>query len=176
MTGEEQKPLADNVILIGMAGVGKSTIGILLARALGKDFIDVDILIQNGEGDRLQAILESHGGEGFLKVEERYVRGLHPRNAVISTGGSVVHSTEAMQHLKTLGTVVLIEAPLDVLKTRVHNVDTRGLVMLNAPDFDALYDLRKPMYRQWADEVVQSDGCAHDQVVDRVLNALNQTR
>lgn len=165
-----------NVILIGMAGVGKSTIGILLARALGKDFIDVDILIQTGEGARLQEILDTRGGEEFLKIEQRYVLGLHPPNAVISTGGSVVHSPEAMEHLKSLGTIVLLETPLEILKTRVHNVNARGLVMMDAPNFDTLYAIRQPMYRNWADVTVDCSGRSHDGVVDAILEAVNQAR
>lgn len=168
--------MIENIILIGMAGVGKSTIGLLLARVLGMDFIDVDLEIQKGEGDRLQEILDTHGGEAFLKIEERYVLALHPTNAVISTGGSVVHSPKAMEHLKSLGTVVLLEAPVEILKARVHTANPRGLVMLGAPDFETLYETRKPMYRQWADIAVPCNGLTHDQVVDAVLTALNRTR
>lgn len=165
-----------NIVLIGMAGVGKSTVGLLLARVLGKDFIDVDIEIQKGEGDRLQEILDAHGGEAFLKIEERYVLGLHPANAVISTGGSVVHSPKAMEHLKSLGTVVLLEAPVETLKARVHTANPRGLVMMGAPDFETLYTMRQPLYRQWADAVVTCERCTHDQVVDAILKALNESR
>lgn len=168
--------MADNIILIGMAGVGKSTIGLLLARALGKDFIDVDIQIQNGEGDRLQEILDTLGGEAFLKVEEKYVLGLRPSNAVVSTGGSVVHSPKAMEHLKSLGTIVLLEAPVDVLKARVHTANPRGLVMMGAPDFETLYAARQPLYRRWADAIVACEGRTHDQVVDGILTAIKQSR
>lgn len=167
---------ADNIILIGMAGVGKSTIGVLLARALRKDFLDVDLLIQREEGEKLQAIIDREGGEAFLKVEQRHVLSLAPSNAVVSTGGSVVHSPDAMAHLKGLGTVVLLEAPVEVLKTRVHNVDTRGLVMAGAEDFDALYALRKPMYREYAGMIVDCEGCTHDGVVDAILDALHEAR
>lgn len=164
-----------NIVLIGMAGVGKSTIGILLARALGKDFVDVDIVIQTGEGGRLQEILDAQGGEGFLRLEEGYVLKLKPQNAVISTGGSVVHSPKAMEHLKSLGTVVLLEAPAAVLKFRVRNADPRGLVMMGEKDFDGLYRLRQPLYRKYADIVVQCDELPHDAVVDAVLKALNES-
>ena len=165
-----------NVTLIGMAGVGKSTVGVLLARVIGKEFIDVDLEIQKGEGERLQSVLDQHGGEAFLKIEEKYVLGLRPENAVISTGGSVVHSPRAMAHLKSLGSVILLEAPVEVLKARVHTANPRGLVMMGAPDFESLYEMRQPLYRRWADAVVTCEGCTHDQVVDSILKALHETR
>lgn len=166
----------NNIILIGMAGVGKSTIGVLLARALRRDFIDVDIRIQQAEGRKLQDIIDSEGGDAFLAVEARHVQTLKADNAVISTGGSVVHSPAAMAHLKSLGTVVLLEAPLDLLQRRVHNADTRGLVMMGAQNFEELYELRKEMYRRYADVTVSCAERSHDEVVDAVLDAIRETR
>lgn len=165
----------DNLILIGMAGAGKSTVGVLLARALGKDFVDVDILIQNGEGERLQDILDTRGGAAFLGIEERYVLGLHPINAVVSTGGSVVHSPKAMAHLKSLGTLILLEAPLETLKARVRNADPRGLVMLGARSFEELYERRKPLYRGYADLTIDCANRSHDGVIAEILSVLDKS-
>lgn len=166
----------DNIILIGMAGVGKSTVGVLLARALRKDFVDTDILIQNGEGGRLQEILDAQGGDAFLDIEQRYVLALRPSNSVVSTGGSVVHSPAAMAHLKSLGMLVLLEAPLETLRARVHNADPRGLVMQGARTFEELYELRRPLYRGYADAVIDCAGRTHDEVVDAILSALRESR
>ena len=143
----------NNIILTGMPGSGKSTVGVVLAKELCMDFIDTDVLIQSGEGAALQEIVDSRGLDELLAVEVRIVLGLDVSNTVIAPGGSVVLSDEAMTALKQSGVVVFLDTPLYVIERRI-DMYTRGII--KSPE-DSLGDVcrkREPQYRRWADMTV----------------------
>lgn len=161
-----------NIVLIGMAGAGKSTIGVLLAKALSRTFVDTDLVIQAAEGRRLQDILDRDGVEAFRRLEEKHVLALEARGAVIATGGSVVYSARAMTHLKAHGIVVYLYLPVEALERRVTNLDSRGIVMGPGQTFAAVYRERQPLYERYADLSVDCTGFGHDAVVERTIAAL----
>lgn len=140
-----------NIILIGMAGAGKSTIGPVLARIAQKQFIDIDSLISEQTGMTLQDFLNRFGRKRFQEQEEQTLLGIRVQNHVIATGGSAIYSRAGMEHLKKSGPVVLLDADLEILEQRVDNEDSRGLVNPEAASFRDLYTSRLPLYRKWAD-------------------------
>lgn len=140
-----------NIVLIGMPGAGKSTVGVLLAKALRMPFIDTDLLIQNQENCYLQELLDSRGLEGFIKIEEDIVLGLDVESHVIATGGSVIYSEAAIRHLKAHGIVVFLDTKMYQLERRLKNARTRGIAMKNGQTLETLYIERVPLYRRYAD-------------------------
>ena len=146
-----------NIILTGMPGSGKSTVGVILAKELGLDFVDTDILIQRGEGVMLQRLLDTRGVEGFLATEERYITDLTCTGTIIAPGGSVVLSDSAMQHLKGLGTVVFLDTPITVITGRI-DVYTRGIVKHPEQSLADVLAEREPLFRKYADLTVDCRG------------------
>lgn len=144
----------DNVTLIGMPGSGKSTVGVLLAKLLGYQFLDVDLLIQEREGALLQDILDSRGTAAFLDAEEEAVRTLNCRRTVIAPGGSAVCREGAALHLKGLGPVVYLQVPLEELTRRIRNLSTRGIAMEPGQTLADVMAFRQPLYCKYADLVV----------------------
>ena len=144
----------DNITLIGMPGSGKSTAGVLLAKLLGYQFLDVDLLIQEREGALLQEILDSRGTAAFLDAEEAAVRSLDCRRTVIAPGGSAVCREGAALHLKGLGPVVYLQVSLEELTRRVQNLSTRGIAMEPGQTLADVMAFRDPLYRKYADLVV----------------------
>ena len=161
-----------NIILIGMPGAGKSTVGVLLAKALSRDFVDTDVLIQAAEGRRLQEIIDSDGLDEFLALEERHVLALKLLRAVIATGGSVVYSERAMTHLKRHGSVVYLQLPLSHLEARITDMDSRGVVIAPWQNLADLYHERLPLYEHYADRSIDCAGLNHRRVVEAILEAL----
>ncbi len=161
-----------NIVLIGMPGAGKSTVGVLLAKVTGRSFLDTDVCIQAAEGRPLQEIIDREGLAVFRAIEERHVLGLECRRHVIATGGSVVYSDAAMRHLKQQGWVVYLDLPVARIRARLRNLSARGVVMLPGQTLDALYVERAPLYHQYADVVVSCEGLDHEAVVERVLQGL----
>ena len=159
----------DNIVLIGMPGVGKSTTGVLLAKALSRDFIDTDVVIQAAEGRRLQEIIDSEGLDAFLARVEDHVLALHVRHAVVATGGSVVYSDRAMTHLRKAGMVVYLKLPLADLEARITDMDSRGVVIAPWQDLAGLYHERLPLYDHFADITVDCTALSHDQVIGKIL-------
>jgi shikimate kinase len=166
----------DNVVLIGMPGVGKSTLGVLLAKATSRNFVDTDVLIQARERRGLPEILATEGREGFRRIEEAAVVALDCRDTVIATGGSVVYGERAMAHLKNRGTVVHLELPLAQLKQRLRDLKVRGVVMAEGQTLDDLFAERAPLYQRHADLTVDCSGATHEEVVDRLVAALAVAR
>jgi shikimate kinase len=160
---------SDNIILIGMPGAGKSTVGVLLAKALSRQFVDTDLIIQASEGRRLQEIIDRDGLAAFRAVEERHVLAMKHSGAVLATGGSVVYSPSAMAHLKASGTAVYLELPLKDLAQRITNMDTRGVARAPEQSFAALYAEREPLYREYADITVPCAKLGHDDTVQAIL-------
>lgn len=146
-----------NIVLIGMPGSGKSTVGVLLAKMVGYDFVDTDILIQQQEGKKLYKIIEEDGLEHFKKVENEVNSKLNLDKTVIATGGSVIYGQEAMKNLIKLGTVVYLKVSKEELKTRIGDFKTRGIAMEKGKTFDDLYMERTPMYEKYANITIESE-------------------
>jgi len=161
-----------NIILIGMPGAGKSTVGVVLAKTLGMQFIDTDILIQERTGRMLQEILDEDGPDAFKRIEEETIRSLQPRRAVIATGGSVVYSKDAMAHLKSGGVVVYLEITYGEMEKRIKNITTRGILLLPGQSLRGMYDERVLLYERYADLTVACSGEDLESVVQRVVEAL----
>lgn len=147
----------NNIILIGMPGAGKSTVGVVLAKALGMDFLDSDLVICRESGKTLQEILDHQGLDYFLEYEEQIIRGLRPEHTVLATGGSVPMRRKAMEHLKTLGTVIYLQVGLEELRLRLSNITTRGIAFGPGENLDTLYAKRVPVYEAWADLTIPAD-------------------
>ena len=147
-----------NVVLIGMPGAGKSTIGVILAKVLGKDFIDADLVIQKKEGRLLREIIEQEGPDGFLAVEERVNAGICPDAAVIATGGSVVYGQRAMEHLGRIGAIVYLKLSYPAVESRLRDIRGRGVVLRDGQTLLDLYQERAVLYERYADVTVEEDG------------------
>jgi shikimate kinase len=159
----------DNIVLVGMPGAGKSTVGVLLAKAASMDFLDTDVVIQSAEGRRLQAILDEVGVLAFRRMEERHCLGISPGRTVVATGGSVVYGRAAMEHFRRLGRIVWLDLPLDSLRARLTNLDSRGVVMWPGQTIETIHVERTPLYRRWADVTI---GCARksqERIVEEIL-------
>lgn len=159
-----------NIVLIGMPGSGKSTIGVLLSKMIGYDFIDTDILIQQQENKKLYKIIEEDGLEYFKKVENEVNANLNLNNTVIATGGSVIYGKEAMEHLKKIGTIVYLKVSKEELKNRLGNFETRGVAIEKGKTFEDLYAERIPLYESFANLTISSEN------IDLVTNAENIAR
>ncbi len=162
----------DNIILIGMPGSGKSSVGVVLAKALGKDFLDVDLVIQAREKALLQDILNERGVEAFLDVESAAVRSVDCENTVVAPGGSCVCRGEAMEHLRRLGTVVYLKLSLGEVEGRIHNLATRGIALQPGQTIADVYNYRAPLYERYAHITVEADGQSLAQTVEAVKGAL----
>ena len=162
-----------NIVLIGMPGVGKSTIGVLLAKVTSRDFVDTDVCIQACEGRRLQDIIDNEGPQAFCRLEERHILSLDRRRSVIATGGSVVYSEPAMRHLAAYGLIVHLDLPLPLIEQRLTNFGTRGVVIHAGQSLRDLYDERQPLYHRWADLTVDARDMNHEEVLAALLYALN---
>jgi shikimate kinase len=157
-----------NVVLIGMPGVGKSTIGQFLAQALGRVFVDTDAVIEQQEGKSLQDIIDRDGLTAFLDIEERTVLDLAVSGHVVATGGSVVYSARAIARLKENGTVIYLKVPYPEIKARIVNESERGLVMSREQDLAGLYEERTPLYEAYADAVVDCSGRNVEEVLTMI--------
>ena len=162
----------DNITLIGMPGSGKSTVGVLLAKLMGYQFLDVDLLIQEREGALLQEILDLRGTAAFLDAEEAAVRTLSCRRTVIAPGGSAVCREGAALHLKALGPVVYLRVPLEELTRRVQNLSTRGIAMEPGQTLADVYQYRVPLYEKCAHITVPCGGQSLTETVEAVKQAL----
>lgn len=161
-----------NVVLIGMPGAGKSTIGVVLAKMLGKDFIDADLVIQKKEGLLLKDIIAREGKEGFLRVEEKVNAELSPENAVIATGGSVVYGKRAMEHLGEIGIVVYLRLSYEAVESRLSDIHGRGVVLRDGQTLKDLYEERVVLYEKYADITVEEDGLGVEETLEKTLQAL----
>ena len=147
----------NNIILIGMPGCGKSTVGVVLAKAANLDFIDSDLVIQKEMGMQLSAIIEQYGDDGFRDVENRINAGLTAENSVVATGGSVIYGEEAMRHLKEIGTVVYLKLSCEAIADRLGDLHARGVTIKPGWTLQDLYNERCPMYEKWADITVDCE-------------------
>ena len=162
----------DNIILIGMPGAGKSTVGVLLAKTLGYAFLDTDLVIQQREGALLQPLVDSLGVEAFLDVEADAICSVECRGTVIAPGGSAVCRERAMSHLRALGRIVYLHLPLEELERRLSNISTRGIAMAPGETLPDLFARRAPLYRNYADLTVDVGRQSLEETVALVLRAL----
>lgn len=171
---KEMQNNKNNIVLIGMPGVGKSTIGVVLAKQLGYQFLDADLLIQEQEKRLLKEIIAEEGVDGFLSVENRVNASIQAEHAVISTGGSVIYGKEAMEHLKSIGTVVYLKLSFEVLKRRLRNLKDRGVVLRDGQTLRDLYEERTPLYETYADLVIVEDGLDIEQTREALEQELRR--
>ena len=132
----------DNIVLIGMPGVGKSTVGVILAKVLGFQFVDADLVIQEKEGKLLREIIAEEGPDGFIAVENRINSEIEAHHSVIATGGSVVYGKEAMEHLRQIGTVIYLKLDYADIDRRLSDIKGRGVVLKDGQTLKDLYDER----------------------------------
>lgn len=166
--------MKDNIVLIGMPGVGKSTVGVILAKMIGYQFIDADLLIQKQEGKLLHEIIAEKGTDGFIEIEERVNASIEASHTIIATGGSVVYGKKAMEHLSRIGTVVYLKVPYDTLEKRLEDIKGRGVVLKEGQTLWTLYDERTPLYEKYADIEISEDDLNVEQTVEKLLERLNK--
>lgn len=165
--------MKDNIVLIGMPGVGKSTIGVILAKVLGYQFTDADLLIQKQEGKLLRDIIEEVGTDGFIEVENRVNASIETSRTIIATGGSVVYGKEAMEHLKRIGTVVYLSVPYTTLEKRLADIKGRGVVLKEGQNLKDLFEERTPLYEYYADIEISEDNLGVEETVDKLIENLH---
>ena len=161
-----------NLILIGMPASGKSTVGVILAKVIGYDFIDTDILIQKREKKRLAQIIEDDGVEGFLEIENRVNASVEADHCIIATGGSAVYGAEAMCHFKKIGHIMYLKVDYETIAKRLGNIRQRGVALREGQTLRDLYEERSVLYEKYADTVIEEQGDAEDVVV-RILNLIS---
>ncbi len=160
----------DNVVLIGMPGAGKSTVGVVLAKVLGYQFLDSDLLIQDRESRLLKDIIAEEGLEGFIQIENEVNASINTHDSVIATGGSVVYGKEAMDHLRSIGTVVYIKLGYDTLDSRLGNIKQRGVALKDGQTLYSLYEERCPLYEKYADIVIDSENLGVEELLEEIKN------
>ena len=163
-----------NIVLIGMPGVGKSTLGVVLAKELGYEFLDADLLIQKRENRLLKEIIAEDGVDGFLKIENDVNAGIQTDKAVIATGGSVIYGAEAMEHLKSIGTVVYLKLDYETLDSRLGSLKGRGVVLKDGQNLKSLYEERVPLYEKYADVTVDEYGLDLESTLIKLLEELGK--
>ena len=163
-----------NIILTGMPTSGKSTIGVIVAKILGMDFIDTDILIQQREGKKLSEIIEENGTDKFLKCEEEALLGLDVSNCVIATGGSAVYSDKAMKHLKNDALVAYLKVDKKELNRRLKDVKGRGVVFRDGQSLDDMYETRVKLYERYADLTISEEGLTLEDTVEKLISELGE--
>lgn len=158
-----------NLILIGMPGCGKSTAGVLAAKAMCMQFLDTDLLLQEYAGLPLQQILDQRGLDYFLQAEERVLANLAVENCVVATGGSAVYYPAAMRHLKEIGKVIYLRLPFETMRARIHNLDSRGIALKPGMTLRDMYAERAALYQSYADAVVDCSAPHVEETVARIV-------
>ena len=164
----------DNIVLIGMPGVGKSTVGVILAKVLGFQFVDADLVIQEKEGKLLREIIAEEGPDGFIAVENRINSEIEAHHSVIATGGSVVYGKEAMEHLRQIGTVIYLKLDYADIDRRLSDIKGRGVVLKDGQTLKDLYDERTPLYEKYADIVVDEKNLNIEETLQKIIEKLKK--
>ncbi len=160
------------IILIGMPGAGKSTLGVMLAKLLAKDFVDTDVLIQSRSGQTLQNIIDHQGYLTLRILEEQVLLDLQVKNTVIATGGSAVYSHTGMSHLKKMGVVVYLKVSFEKIQQRVTNFSTRGLASAPGQNLEGIFKERTSLYEDAADVIIDANTGSPDDVLLRLQSAI----
>lgn len=163
-----------NIVIIGMPGAGKSTMGVILAKTLGRNFTDTDIVAQENTGRLLQEIIDEDGTDAFLKTEEKTILSLHCHNTVIATGGSVVFSEKAMEHLKKDGVIMYLDISFEEMVRRLNNITTRGIVLVAGQSLRDMYNQRVPLYEMYADLTIDCSDGDFENCIGNVMNELHK--
>jgi shikimate kinase len=158
-----------SLVLIGMPGSGKSTLGILLAKMLARDFVDTDLLIQLQHNKTLQDIIDTQGYLALRDIEEQVLLNTHYPNHIIATGGSAVYSDKAMQHLRHFGQIIFLDVSLSDLLTRVNDMNTRGLARKPGQSFEELYKERRKLYQRYATITIDCAAKTQQQILDEII-------
>lgn len=163
-----------NIVLIGMPGAGKSTVGVVLAKRLGMSFMDSDLVIQEQEGRTLHEIIEQQGTEGFLLIEDKVNAAINPQNTVIATGGSVVYGSNAMEHLSEIGTVCYLKLSYESIRDRLGDLAQRGVVLKDGQTLMDLYHERTPLYEKYAKLVIDCENKNIREVVGEIARIMGR--
>lgn len=166
--------MKENIVLIGMPGAGKSSVGVVLAKAMGYNFLDSDILIQQKLGKRLFEIIENVGKEEFNKIEGTVNKGIDVSRHVIATGGSAIYDEGAMKHFKNIGKIVFLNLSLSNIEKRLGNISERGISMKPGETIADLYEERLPLYQKYADCIINSDGMSIKQTMEAIVKAIEK--
>ena len=162
----------ENIIFIGMPAVGKSTVGVVIAKRLGYEFIDTDLLIQKQEQRLLREIIAQEGVDGFLKIETQVNRDLVADRAVISPGGSVVYCEEAMAHFKEIGTIIYLKASFEIIRERLQDPKKRGVTLRDGQTLKDLYEERTVLFEKYADITITEDDLNLEETIEKVHEIL----
>lgn len=160
-----------NIVLIGMPGAGKSTVGVVLAKRIGYRFVDSDLVIQEKEGKLLHQLIEEHGVEGFWKIENDVNASLDMEKSVIATGGSAIYGMQAMEHLKEIGCVVYLKLSYEEIAERLGDLNARGVTLMPGQTLHDLYEERTPLYEKYADVIVECDGKMLREIVKEIADS-----
>lgn len=166
------KHTKSNITLIGMPGVGKSTIGVILAKIIGYEFLDSDILIQKQEGKLLKEIIADVGPQGFLHIENHIHTEMDVTNSIISPGGSICYCTEGLEHLREISTIVYLKLDYPMLKRRLGNLTARGVVLKNGQTLHDLYKERTPLYEKYAHITIDETNLNVEKTIQAIIEAL----
>lgn len=163
-----------SVVLIGMPGAGKSTVGVILAKELGFQFIDSDLLIQKQEKRLLKDIIAKEGLEKFIEIENKVNCSITEDHSVIATGGSVIYGREAMEHLRKIATVVYIKLPYHTLAERLGNIKQRGVVLKTGQNLKGLFQERCPLYERYAHLIIDADKKNIEEVMELIREEIEK--
>lgn len=164
----------ENIVLIGMPGVGKSTVGVVLAKILGYRFIDADLLIQERENCLLKEIIERQGVETFIQIENQVNASIETSRTVIATGGSVVYGREAMEHLKEIGQIVYLQLDYETLQKRLGDIKGRGVVLKQDQTLRDIYEERTPLYERYADITIGESGLNVEETISKIIKEVGK--
>lgn len=165
-----------NIILVGMPSCGKSTVGVILAKTLNKDFVDTDLLIQRKKRKTLQEIINTWGNDYFHQIEEEVLLSFREDDYVVATGGSAIYFDKAMERFKENGTIVYIRVSLETVLERLNNIKTRGVTLEKGQTLEDLYNLRVPLYEKHADVIVDGDGITVEETIEKIIEKLEERK
>lgn len=168
--------MKNNIVLIGMPGAGKSTVGVVLAKVVGHRFVDSDLVIQETYGKLLHELITEHGLDGFLEIENQVNAGLEMEKSIIATGGSVIYGKEAMEHLKEIGLVVYLKLSLESIADRLGDLQQRGVALKEGWGLKELYEERVPLYEKYADLVMDCEGKSIRQITEEIAEEFKKIK
>ncbi|WP_181899245.1 shikimate kinase [Lachnotalea glycerini] len=163
----------DNLILIGMPGVGKSTVGVILAKVLGYQFIDSDLVIQERKKRLLHEIISAEGVQGFIEIENQINASLQVHRAVIATGGSAVYGKEAMANFKSIGKIIYLKLSYEQIEERLSDIKGRGVALRDGQTLKDLYEERTMLYDKYADIIINEENLTVEETITTIIEAIN---